>query len=74
MMRKKTKTKSKVKKLNKELFFTYKKAGELRRYTNDQGMIISRFETGLSQKQQRSLTTAIKRARLLALMPFTQTL
>jgi small subunit ribosomal protein S18 len=40
----------------------------------EQGMILTRYETGLSQKQQRKLSVEVKRARHLALVPFTQTL
>lgn len=58
----------------KNLTFTYKDPSALERYMTEQGSIIARFETGLTQKQQRKLTIAIKRARHLALLPFTQTL
>jgi len=43
-------------------------------FVTEQGAIIPRSETGLNQKQQRRLTTQIKWARQLALLPFTQTL
>lgn len=54
--------------------FTYKEPEMLRQFITEQGAILSREETGLNQKQQRRLATAIKRARHLALLPFTQTL
>ncbi|MEX0895935.1 MAG: 30S ribosomal protein S18 [Patescibacteria group bacterium] len=54
--------------------FSYKNVGVLRRCVTEQGAILPRTETGLSQKQQRHLSIAIKRARHLALLPFTQTL
>ncbi len=64
-----------VKKLNNpNLVFSYKDLSGLTRFMNELGMIISRVETGLSQKQQRRLSAEIKRARHLALLPFTQTL
>lgn len=63
----------KKKKAPKSLTFSYKKIDELRKYITEQGMIIPRVKTGLSQKQQRRLATAIKRARHLAMLPFTQT-
>lgn len=64
-----------VKKLNNpDLLFTYKDVSTLTRFMNELGMIMSRAETGLTQKQQRILGTEVKRARHLALLPFTQTL
>jgi small subunit ribosomal protein S18 len=53
---------------------TYKNVGLLRRLVTEQGAILPREETSLTQKQQRKLATAVKRARHLALLPFTQTL
>ena len=32
--------------------------------------LLRKFITGLTAKQQRALTTAVKRARILALLPF----
>lgn len=61
-------------KADKNLTFSYKDVSALNRYVTEQGYIVSRIKTGLSQKQQRQLVTAIKRARHLALLPFTQTL
>lgn len=58
----------------KSLFFTYKDSKTLERYVTEQGSIIPRVRTGLSQKQQRQLASEVKRARHLALLPFTQTL
>ncbi len=54
--------------------FTYKSVKTLGRYVTEQGYLIPREKTGLSQKQQRQLGKAVKRARHLALLPFTQTL
>lgn len=42
----------------------------LSRFTNDQGKILPRRITGVTAYQQRQITTAIKFARHLALMPF----
>lgn len=39
-------------------------------FLSAQGRILSRMHTGLSAKQQRSLSTAIKHARHLGLLPF----
>lgn len=48
----------------------YKDVARLKRYMTPQGKILPRRRTGLSAKNQRKLTTAIKRARHLALLPF----
>lgn len=74
-MIKKTIKKRKIRraKAPKNLVITYKDSHMLGRYVSEQGAILSREETGLSQKQQRHLATEIKRARHLALLPFTQT-
>ena len=49
----------------------YKDVERLRRYVTDRGKIVPRRITGTSAYHQRSLTTAIKRARYLALLPYT---
>jgi small subunit ribosomal protein S18 len=43
----------------------------LSRFVSERGKIYSRSRTGLSSKDQRKLTVAIKRARFLALLPYT---
>lgn len=50
--------------------FDYKDFKTLQRYITPYGQIETRKKTGLSAKMQRQLTTAIKRARHLALLPF----
>lgn len=54
--------------------FTYKNIDILSKFITPQGYIVGRSRSGLSQKQQRRLAAAIKHARHLALLPFTQTL
>jgi len=49
----------------------YKDVNRLRRYVSDRGKIEPRRKTGTCAKHQRTLATAIKRARHLALLPFT---
>jgi small subunit ribosomal protein S18 len=49
----------------------YKDINTLRRYVSDQGQIDSRRRTGTCARHQRRLTIAIKRARHLALLPYT---
>lgn len=74
MARKKRIRLPKIAKIAEAHLFTYKRVGELKRYITEQGYIYSRKVTSLTQKQQKSLRTAIQRARSLALLPFTQTL
>lgn len=49
----------------------YKDPDLLRRYLTDRGKIRPRRQTGTCAKHQRSLRTAVIRARHLALLPFT---
>ncbi|MEM9136730.1 MAG: 30S ribosomal protein S18 [Cyanobacteria bacterium P01_F01_bin.42] len=48
----------------------YKDVDLLRRFITERGKILPRRITGLTSKQQHDLTVAIKRARILALLPF----
>jgi small subunit ribosomal protein S18 len=61
-------------KVDPSMTFSYKQVDALSKFVTPQGSILSREETGLSQKQQRQLAKAIKRARHLAMLPFTQVL
>lgn len=49
----------------------YKEPARLRRYVSDRGKIEPRRKTGTCARHQRSLATSLKRARHLALLPFT---
>ncbi len=49
----------------------YKQTDILRRYVTDQGKIRSRRETGTCAKHQRMMSRAVKRARHMALLPYT---
>jgi len=49
----------------------YKDSSKLRRFISDRGKIEPRRRTGTCAKHQRSLAIAIKRARHLALLPYT---
>ena len=51
----------------------YKDVGVLKRYVSNQFKIESRRKTGVCSRHQRMLTTAIKRARHLAMMPLSRT-
>ncbi len=52
-------------------FVDYKNASFLRRYVSDRGRIETRRKTSACAKHQRALANAIKRARHLALLPYT---
>lgn len=49
----------------------YKEHMKLRRYLSDRGKILPRRMTGTCARHQRQLTDAIKRARHIALLPYT---
>lgn len=49
----------------------YKDTAKLRKFTSDRAKILPRRVTGTCARHQRELTTAIKRARQVALMPYT---
>ena len=49
----------------------YKDIARLRRYMSERGKILPRRVTGPCARHQRELTVAIKRARHLALLPYT---
>ena len=51
----------------------YKDSQSLRHFTTERGKIIPRRISGNCAKHQRELTRAIKRARSIALMPFSST-
>ena len=51
----------------------YKDIGRIGRYVSDRGKIESRRKMGTCAKHQRSLATALKRARFMALLPYTAT-
>lgn len=49
----------------------YKEAGRLRRYLTERGKIVPRRISGNCARHQRQVTRAIKRARHVALLPYT---
>lgn len=55
---------------SKEEYVDYKDDRKLSKFITEQGKIIPRRITGTCAKHQRQLTTAIKRARIIALLPF----
>ena len=48
----------------------YKDTAKLRRYVSERGKIVPGRISGNCAKHQRQLTVAIKRARIIALLPF----
>jgi small subunit ribosomal protein S18 len=51
----------------------YKNPQILRSFVTDRGKMIPRRISGASARQQRVISTAIRRARMLALLPFSVT-
>jgi small subunit ribosomal protein S18 len=49
----------------------YKEIPKLRRYITERGKILPRRITGNCAQHQRQITIAIKRARTMALLPYT---
>ena len=56
---------------DKNLVIDYKQVDKLKKYVSEKGKILPRRVTGLCAKHHRDLTIAIKRARHIALLPFT---
>ena len=52
------------------LYIDYKEAKMLRKFITDQGKIIPRRVSGMCATHQREMTTAIKRARNISLIPY----
>ena len=50
----------------------YKDVEVLKKYINDKGKILPRRATGACAKHQREITLAVKRARHIAILPYTQ--
>ena len=56
---------------DRSLRMDYKEPDILRSFVTERGKIVPRRISGNCAKHQRELTTAIKRARNIALLPFT---
>jgi small subunit ribosomal protein S18 len=56
---------------DKSVIIDYKQGEMLRRFVSEDGKIRPRRQTGTCARHQRELAVAIKRARHLALLPFT---
>lgn len=55
---------------NKSATIDYKDINTLKKYVSDRGKILPRRVSGNCSKHQRALTIAIKRARQVALLPY----
>lgn len=56
--------------LDPSIIIDYKNPDVLRRFITDRGKIIPRRISGATAKQQRAICLAVKRARYLALLPY----
>ena len=56
--------------LDKATEIYYKDTAKLKKFVTEKGKILPRRMTGVCAKHQRRLASAIKRARLVALLPF----
>ncbi len=57
---------------NKDFVLDYKNADQLKKFINEKGKILPRRATGACAKHQRDITQAVKRARHIAVLPYTQ--
>ena len=57
--------------VDKATFVDYKDVAKLKKFTSERGKILPRRATGACAMHQRQLTEAIKRARQVALLPYT---
>ena len=57
---------------DKNFELDYKNPEQLRKFINDKGKILPRRTTGACAKHQRDITTAVKRARHIAILPYAQ--
>ena len=53
-------------------YVDYKDVDLLRQFINPHGRVMGRKRTGLTAKQQRSVEEAVKRARYMGLLAYTQ--
>ena len=57
---------------DKNFELDYKNVEQLKKFINDKGKILPRRATGACAKHQRAITLAVKRARHIAILPYTQ--
>lgn len=56
---------------DKTLVIDYKNPQLLKAFLTDRGKVVPARISGVSARQQRQITKAVKRARMLALIPYT---
>lgn len=56
--------------VDKAIDVNYKDVGRLKKYVSERGKILPRRISGNCARHQRMLTTAVKRARIIAFLPF----
>ena len=56
---------------DKNFVLDYKNADQLKKFINEKGKILPRRATGACAKHQRFITQAVKRARHIAIIPYT---
>ena len=57
---------------DKNLELDYKNADQIKRFVNEKGKILPRRATGACAKHQRVITNTVKRARHIAVLPYSQ--
>lgn len=57
---------------DKNFVLDYKNFDIMKKFVNDKGKILPRRTTGACSKHQRDITLAVKRARQIAILPYTQ--
>ena len=56
--------------VDKSTYIDYKQVSKIRRFVTDRGKMVPRRSSGTCATHQRPLSTAIKRARQIALIPY----
>ena len=56
---------------DRNIVLDYKNPEQLKKFVNEKGKILPRRTTGACAKHQRDITLAVKRARHIAVLPFT---
>ena len=57
---------------DKNLVLDFTDAEQLKKFVNEKGKILPRRTTGCCAKHQRDITTAVNRARHIAILPYSQ--
>ncbi len=57
---------------DKNFVLDYKNAEQLKKFINEKGKILPRRATGACARHQRLITLTVKRARHIAIIPYTQ--